>query len=165
MAEPAGAAAPDGCLLEAPSGWHRAIRAWRHESEEIERLGDRIADSKTRATIRGYGQSYLDQSEAAFAGAVHSSDFVSDLAWLALDFERVGARRQAAVVLSRYRDLAAAAYPLSLLDFYVGYHAIARARLSVLRRGAPRADDPEVRRMVEIAVRHLRRAARAAAPA
>lgn len=165
MAERAGATAPDAALPEEPSRWHRAIRAWRHESEEIERVGDRIADPETRATIRRLGQSYLDRSEAAFADAAQSSDFVSDLAWLALDFERVGAGRQAAIVLSRYRELAVSSYPLSLLDFYVGYHAIVRARLSVMRRGARRPDDLEVRRMVEIAVKHLRRAARDAAPA
>lgn len=90
MAERAGATAPDAALPEEPARWHRAIRAWRHESEEIERVGDRIADPETRATIRRLGQSYLDRSEAAFADAAQSSDFVSDLAWLALDFERVG---------------------------------------------------------------------------
>ncbi len=115
--------------------------------------------------IRRLGQSYLESSEAAFAGAAHSSEFVSDLAWLALDFERVGAGRQAAVVLARYRELAATTYPLSLLHFYVGYHAIVRARLSVMRRGTRRPHDAEVRRMVEIAVEHLRRAVRDAVPA
>jgi MOSC domain-containing protein YiiM len=93
-----------------------------------------------------------------FDPLLRMGDVLSDIAFLAMDLERLGADELASSLLCDYRELGADAYPESLLDFYVAYRAIVRAKVRAMRSGQSGAVDHEVSRLVEIAHAHLQRA-------
>jgi uncharacterized protein len=93
-----------------------------------------------------------------FDQSLRIADVVCDLAFLAMDLEGLGSPDCAVELLRHYRELTASTYPLTLLDFYIGYRSIVRAKVGAIRAHETGTVDPEVSRLIELAVLHLRRA-------
>ncbi len=86
------------------------------------------------------------------------ADVLSDVAFLAMDLEQRSRDDLAEALLSDYREFSATQYPASLLEFYVAYRALVRAKVHAIRARQVGATDPESIRLVRMAVAHLRRA-------
>ncbi|HEX6711611.1 MAG TPA: AAA family ATPase, partial [Rubrobacter sp.] len=70
-----------------------------------------------------------------FSRALRCADVASDLAFLLMDLERLGAREAAATLVARYRA-ADVTLPDTLLRFYKAHRALVRAKVACLRRRA-----------------------------
>jgi predicted kinase len=85
-------------------------------------------------------------------------DVLADVAFLAMDLERLGAPAAADRFLAGYREFAGETYPDSLAHHYVAYRAHVRAKVACLRHGQ---GDPEAaasaRSLLDLTVRHLER--------
>jgi aminoglycoside phosphotransferase family enzyme/predicted kinase len=94
-----------------------------------------------------------------FNDQLRYGDVLSDIAFLAMDLERLGRRDLADHLLSRYRQLSADSWPTSLADFYVAYRAVVRSKVACLSVAAD--DSPAstaartARRLLMIAAAHL----------
>jgi aminoglycoside phosphotransferase family enzyme/predicted kinase len=87
------------------------------------------------------------------------ADVVSDVAFLAMDLERRGAPALARQFLAAYREFSAETYPESLLDFYIAFRAIVRAKVEALRaRQLRSAPAPDHSKLIGLAITHLRQA-------
>jgi aminoglycoside phosphotransferase family enzyme/predicted kinase len=90
-------------------------------------------------------------------------DVMADVAFLAMDLERLGAPDLAERFIAWYREFAAEECPASLLDHYVAYRAHVRTKVSCLRaaqlegRGRDEAV-AEANHLLELSLRHLERA-------
>jgi predicted kinase len=91
-----------------------------------------------------------------FDDALRYGDVLADVTFLAMDLERLGAPERASRFLTAYRELSGETYPVSLEHHYVASRAHIRAKVACLR-GDPAATE-EAGALVEIALRHLRRA-------
>jgi aminoglycoside phosphotransferase family enzyme/predicted kinase len=69
-------------------------------------------------------------------------DVLADVAFLAMDLERLGRPDLAAAFLASYREFAAESWPESLAHHYVAYRAQVRAKVACLR--AAQGDAPSV---------------------
>ncbi|MBI3214073.1 MAG: nucleoside monophosphate kinase [Mycobacterium sp.] len=87
-------------------------------------------------------------------------DGVDDAAFLAMDLEFLGARELGDHFMAEYQRAAADPAPESLVDFYIAYRAVVRAKVDCIRFGqgvsGARAD---ARRHLDIALSHLRHGA------
>jgi uncharacterized protein len=103
------------------------------------------------------GPRFLDCLE--FNDQLRYGDVLADIAFLAMDLERLGRRELADHLLDRYRQLSADSWPTSLADFYVAYRAVVRSKvacLSVAADGSPASmAAPNARRLLVIAAAHL----------
>ncbi|CAA0128621.1 putative protein [Mycolicibacterium vanbaalenii] len=101
------------------------------------------------------GPALLDCLE--FDDRLRYVDGIDDAAFLAMDLEFLGRRDLADHFLDRYTQLAADSAPSSLVDFYVAYRALVRAKVDCVRvsQGHPEAAD-DARRHLGIAVQRLR---------
>ena len=91
-----------------------------------------------------------------FDDALRHGDVVADVAFLAMDLERLGRPDLADRFLHDYAELAGAIWPPSLAHHYVAYRAHIRAKvgvISALQHGAP--DSPQVAELQALARRHL----------
>ena len=70
-----------------------------------------------------------------FSDELRHGDIVADLAFLAMDLERLGAASLVEDLLDAYEHEADTTVPRSLLRFYVGYRAQVRAKVACLRAG------------------------------
>jgi aminoglycoside phosphotransferase family enzyme/predicted kinase len=113
--------------------------------------GDLLADD---AFMLADGPRVLDCLE--FDDALRYGDVLADVTFLAMDLERLGAPELASRFLTAYRKLSGETHPVSLEHHYVASRAHIRAKVACLR-GDPAATD-EARALLEIALRHLRRA-------
>ena len=92
------------------------------------------------------------------------ADVVADLAFLAMDLERLGAPDAARELVDEYAAASAEPVPPSLLDHYIGYRALVRAKVAAIRAVqeadpiAAAADRRRARDLVELCLTHLRRA-------
>jgi uncharacterized protein len=68
-----------------------------------------------------------------FDDALRFGDVVADIAFLAMDLERLGRADLAARFLAWYREFAAETYPATLAHHYVAYRAHVRAKVACLR--------------------------------
>lgn len=100
-----------------------------------------------------------------FDDRLRHGDVLADIAFLAMDLERVGAPELGEAVLRWYHDATGAGSPTSLADHYVAYRAQVRAKVACLRAaqaeeaGAPAGDAvAEARRLLAMAEAHLARA-------
>ncbi|KPM53865.1 hypothetical protein ACG83_23190 [Frankia sp. R43] len=86
-------------------------------------------------------------------------DVLADVAFLAMDLERLGAPDAARTFLDAYREFSGETHPASLEHLYIAYRAFVRTRIACIRhhQGEPGAAD-EARRLAAIALRHLRQA-------
>ncbi|MEU8203683.1 AAA family ATPase [Streptosporangium sp. NPDC049046] len=84
-------------------------------------------------------------------------DGLDDVAFLAMDLERLGAPRLAETFLHHYIEFTADPAPPSLWHHYVAYRAFVRAKVACLRQ---RQEDSgparEARQLAELTLRHLR---------
>ncbi|HTK16451.1 MAG TPA: AAA family ATPase [Acidimicrobiia bacterium] len=83
-------------------------------------------------------------------------DVLADVAFLAMDLERLGRADLAHHFLDRYRERAGDAWPESLEHFYIAYRALVRAKVACLRTkdGAPETAD-RARDLLALAEAHL----------
>ncbi|HYM51720.1 MAG TPA: AAA family ATPase [Candidatus Limnocylindrales bacterium] len=87
-------------------------------------------------------------------------DVLADVAFLAMDLERLGAPELARRFLYWYREFSAETYPASLADHYIAYRAQVRAKVACIRaeQGRP-ASAVEARRLLRLARHHLEQGA------
>ena len=86
-------------------------------------------------------------------------DTLSDVASLASDLERLGRPDLAVVLLDAYRLGSGDRWPASLADLYIAYRATVRTKVACIRlREGDATAAPEARRLMDIAVTHLRTA-------
>lgn len=93
----------------------------------------------------------------AFDDSLRVSDMLSDIAFLAMDVERLAGPVQAAELMRLWGELTGEHHPSSLAHFYVAYRAHVRAKVAALQfaqhRSAARAN--EAQRYHRLALRHL----------
>jgi aminoglycoside phosphotransferase family enzyme/predicted kinase len=94
-----------------------------------------------------------------FDDALRYGDVAADVAFLAMDLERLGHREAAARFVSAYERESGASIPPALLHFYVAQRAYVRAKVACLahEQGATGADR-SARALQDLALSHLRRA-------
>jgi uncharacterized protein len=91
-----------------------------------------------------------------FDDQLRYGDVLADVAFLAMDLERVGAPDAGARFLAWYREFAGETYPETLAHHYIAYRAHVRAKVACLRVGqgdATAADD--ARQLLQITSEHL----------
>ncbi|ORV37396.1 hypothetical protein AWC01_16280 [Mycobacterium doricum] len=86
-------------------------------------------------------------------------DGIDDAAFLAMDLEFLGRRDLADHFLGQYLQLAGDTAPRSLIDFYIAYRAVVRAKVDCIRVAQGRSGAAaDARRHLELAAHHLRAA-------
>jgi predicted kinase len=94
-----------------------------------------------------------------FDDRLRHCDVLADVAFLAMDLERLGACEQAARFLDWYREFSGHPHPRSLTDHYVAYRAHVRAKVACLRHAqGDGAAAAEASALLALALRHLERA-------
>src|SRR5581483_2057166 len=114
--------------------------------------GDLLADD---IFVLDDGVRILDALE--FDPALRLGDGLADVAFLAMDLERLGAPHLADHLLHSYQEFTADRWPASLAHHYVAYRAQVRAKVACLRaaqEGATSAPEADV--LVALGERHLR---------
>ena len=91
-----------------------------------------------------------------FDDQLRYGDVLADVAFLAMDLERLGAPDAAAGFLARYREFAGETYPRSLAHHYIAARAHVRCKVACLRhgQGGDGAADT-ARSLLDLALRHL----------
>lgn len=91
-----------------------------------------------------------------FDDRLRHGDVLADIAFLAMDLERIGSPDGAESFLAAYREFSGATYPESLAHHYVAYRAHVRAKVACLRHDQ---GDPEAagaaRRLLDLTLTHL----------
>ncbi|OLP03622.1 hypothetical protein BVU76_03505 [Mycolicibacterium porcinum] len=102
------------------------------------------------------GPAILDCLE--FDDGLRHVDCTDDVACLAMDLEFLGRKDLADYFLAEYRRLSRDTPPPALVDFYIAYRAVVRAKVDCIRvqQGNPNAAD-DAKRHLDIALDHLRR--------
>ena len=113
--------------------------------------GDLLADD---VFLLEDGPRVLDCIE--FDDALRYGDVLADIAFLAMDLERLGRRDLGDQFLAVYRELTGDTWPASLAHHHVAYRAHVRAKVACIRhaQGDEAARD-EAQRYLEIARSHL----------
>ena len=91
-----------------------------------------------------------------FDDQLRHGDVLADVAFLAMDLERLGAPAASAYFLARYREFAGETYPSSLAHHYVASRAHVRCKVACLRYS--QGDDgaaSDARSLLDLAYRHL----------
>lgn len=103
------------------------------------------------------GPAILDCLE--FDDTLRYVDGVDDAAFLAMDLEFLGSPRLSAFFVDRYRHHAHDTAPQSLVDFYVAYRAVVRAKVDCIRVTQGRREAvTDACRHIDVALDHLRAA-------
>jgi aminoglycoside phosphotransferase family enzyme/predicted kinase len=93
-----------------------------------------------------------------FSDRLRYGDVLADVAFLAMDLERVGAPEVARRFLGWYREFSAESYPETLAHHYIAYRAHVRAKVACLRAGQGDASAPDnARQLLQLAHDHLAR--------
>ncbi len=71
----------------------------------------------------------------AFDERLRCGDVLLDIAFLAMDIERLGSPQMAEALVDWYCEFTDEHHPRSLVDFFVAYRSLVRAKVSVLRAG------------------------------
>ena len=86
-------------------------------------------------------------------------DVLSDVAFLAMDLERLGRPDLAEYTLGLHHDLSGDRWPATLADHYIAYRAHVRAKVGIIRHHQrAEAVGSEVETFVDLALSHLARA-------
>jgi predicted kinase len=94
-----------------------------------------------------------------FSDRLRFGDVCADVAFLAMDLERLGRSDAARQFLEQYRELADDQFPESLLHYYVALRAYVRAKVACLRvQQGDEASRARARQLHQLALDHLRRA-------
>jgi uncharacterized protein len=117
----------------------------------IDGHGDLLADD---IYLLSDGPRVLDCLE--FSDRLRAVDVLDDVAFLAMDLERIGAPDLAAHLLERYTVASGESHPDSLAHHYIAYRAGVRAKVACLRaeQGTIEAEI-EARSLLDLAHRHL----------
>jgi len=104
------------------------------------------------------GPRFLDCLE--FDDQLRFGDVLAEVAFLAMDLERLGQRALADRLLDRYRQLGGDSWPASLADLYVAYRAVVRSKVACLSAAAADstaavAAAATARRLLALAADHL----------
>jgi hypothetical protein len=84
-------------------------------------------------------------------------DVLADVAFLAMDLERLGATRQVASFLSWYAEFAGDTWPASLAHHWIAYRALVRAKVACLAHDQGDLDAGErAATLLRLCHRHLR---------
>ncbi|BCI54712.1 hypothetical protein NIIDNTM18_39900 [Mycolicibacterium litorale] len=156
----------DGVL--APDAVEEVRRsAMRYLDGRAELFAARIAE---RRIVDGHGDLLTDDVFCPPTGPVPLDclefddrlrfvDGIDDAAFLAMDLEFLGRRDLADHFLAEYRAAAADGAPSSLVDFYIAYRAVVRAKTDCIRvgQGVPAAA-VDAHRHLALAADHLRAA-------
>jgi hypothetical protein len=144
---------------------HRLVEQWLKGREQL--LSDRIASGRV---CDGHGDlqaedifclddgiRILDCIE--FSDRLRFCDVIADVAFLAMDLERLGRPEVATRFLSDYQEFSGDRFPDSLVHHYSASRAYVRAKVACLRsrQGAPEAAGEAVR-LQALALSHLRQA-------
>ncbi|KUI32600.1 AAA family ATPase [Mycobacterium sp. GA-2829] len=179
----------DACATPAAVGqrWCENLAELDHHPEtvpaaavdEVRRLALRYLDGRhalfagriaDRRIVDGHGDLLADDIFCAPDGPVvldclefddrlRRVDGIDDAAFLAMDLEFLGRRDLAEHFLDRYREFAGDSAPRSLVDFYIAYRAVVRAKVDCIRvaQGHPAAA-ADARWHLELAAEHLKAA-------
>jgi uncharacterized protein len=94
-----------------------------------------------------------------FADHLRHVDVVADVAFLAMDLERLGRPDLARRFLTVYAELSGEGHPRSLLDHYVAQRACVRSKVACLRwEGGDHHAAADAETLLELARQHLERA-------
>ena len=114
----------------------RKLHAFQREN--VEMLDRRVLDGKI---VEGHGDLraehvYLETEPMIvdcleFSRELRTVDAISDMAFLALDCERLGALQEGRQLLRRYSVVTGDEPSADLIHFYQTYHALSRARLAL----------------------------------
>lgn len=120
--------------------------------------GDLLADD---IYLLDDGPRILDCLE--FSDRLRAVDVLDDVAFLAMDLERLGAPEQARSFIAAYHQVGGDGGPVSLLHHFIAYRAGVRSKIACLRAGAGMAEArtearTEARRLLTMAEDHLRTA-------
>jgi aminoglycoside phosphotransferase family enzyme/predicted kinase len=85
-----------------------------------------------------------------FSRSLRCADVASDLAFLLMDLERLGAKEAAAALVSRYREVGID-LPEALLRFYRAHRALVRAKVACLSRASLAGQEPRDALAIEAA--------------
>ena len=114
---------------------HRAEITARADAR---RIRDGHGDLRAEHVVLEEPMAIVDRLE--FDARLRTIDVADDLAFLAMDLERLGAGRAARVLVASYRDASGDPGSDALLAFYGAYRALVRAKVALLR--ATQLDDP-----------------------
>lgn len=93
-----------------------------------------------------------------FDDRLRHGDVLADVAFLAMDLERLGAPAAARLLVDRYRQRTGDPFPSSLLHYYVAARAHVRLLVECLRARQQHLDDvPPAAQLLELALSHVRR--------
>jgi aminoglycoside phosphotransferase family enzyme/predicted kinase len=121
------------------------------EGRALDGHGDLLADD---IFLLGDGPRVLDCIE--FDDRLRWGDALADVAFLAMDLERLGRPDLADRFLAAYREHADDTWPGSLAHHHVAYRAQVRAKVGAIRAGqGDEAAAPEARALLALARRHL----------
>lgn len=116
--------------------------------------GDLLADD---IYLLDDGPRILDCLE--FSDRLRAVDVLDDIAFLAMDLERLGGPQHARTFIDAHHEAGGPAGPASLLHHFIAYRAGVRSKIACLRAGAGMPDArAEARRLLTIAEEHLRTA-------
>ncbi len=94
-----------------------------------------------------------------FSDQLRYGDVCADVAFLAMDLERLGRSDAAKLFLDRYQDAADDRFPVSLLHFYIASRAYVRAKVACLRvEQGDQESRSEACALHSLALAHLRHA-------
>ncbi|MCM3882328.1 AAA family ATPase [Frankia sp. R82] len=92
-----------------------------------------------------------------FDQRLRAGDVLADVAFLAMDLERLGRRDLADHFMSAYREFSGETHPRSLEDFYVAYRAFVRCKVACIRSAQGDADATgQARALATLALSRLR---------
>lgn len=91
-----------------------------------------------------------------FDDELRYGDVLGDVAFLAMDLERLGVADLASELLTAYRELSGETHPASLEDHYIAFRAHIRAKVTCLRGDAESQEEARV--LLGVALHHLRHA-------
>jgi aminoglycoside phosphotransferase family enzyme/predicted kinase len=149
-----------------------------HDLAEIRRLAlaflagrEKLFDSRIAADriVDGHGDLLADDIFCLddgprvldcleFDDRLRAVDGLDDIAFLAMDLERLGAPELGAVLLDRYIEFSGDPAPAALREHYLAYRAFGRVKVACMRHGQGDVTAAEeAGRYTDIALRHLRR--------
>jgi aminoglycoside phosphotransferase family enzyme/predicted kinase len=157
-------------LRAAPSGLLDPATIARVESDAFRYLDGRASLFRDRISERrirdGHGDLLADDVFCLAGGPqlldclefddrLRYGDVVGDIAFLAMDLERLGRADLASRLLARYRLESGDSWPASLEHFYVAYRALVRAKVACLRVTEDATAATSARALLALAARHL----------
>jgi hypothetical protein len=134
-------------------GRHALFERRIHDGRVVDGHGDLLADD---IFCLDDGPRVIDCIE--FDDGLRYNDVLGDVAFLAMDLERLGAPERAERFLDDYREFAGETWPASLAHHYVAERALVRSKVACLRA---EQDDPasgaQARQLLDLTRRHLER--------